>query len=204
MAWDFLLQSMVNREMKIITFGYIYFHQLSQFLCYIWEDSLSVLVGNMRIRESFGKCHFNPGNKNILPTEKYVLDKTRRFYLFDIIPMGAVRMSSSDRWKTNPHHVDPDKRQRQYFNYKDTLVKQGLLLKFNLQKTLDVVFILPMPASWSEKKRIRMNALPCEVKPDTDNMVKAVCDAFKKNDSDIWLKHAQKRWGYAGAIIIFE
>lgn len=161
-----------------------------------------------RIRESFGKTHFNPGKINAQHSEKYILDKSRQFYLFDVIPMGAVRMSSSDRWRTNPNHPDIMKRQREivtkYFNYKDTLVKQGLELKFKLEKTLDIVFIIPMPDSWSGKKKEMMNAKSCEVKPDCDNLTKAVCDAFKKNDSDIWIQRAEKRWGYLGCIIIFE
>lgn len=162
----------------------------------------------MRIKESFGKTYFNKGRVNEKPIEIYELDNSRQYYLFDIVPMGAPRMSSSDRWKTNPNHADPNKRQREvvtrYFVYKDTLLWQAKELNFTLGTFLDAVFIIPMPDSWSEKKKKLMNKRLCETKPDTDNIIKGICDTFSKNDANISKKHAEKRWGYFGSIIIFE
>ncbi len=66
----------------------------------------------MRIKHSFGKCHVNKGICLEVKDERYVIDYSRQFFLFDVIPMGAPRMTQSDRWKTNPNHVDPRKRQR--------------------------------------------------------------------------------------------
>jgi Holliday junction resolvase RusA-like endonuclease len=60
-----------------------------------------------------------------------------------------------------------------------------------------------MPDSWSEKKKEKMNALPCKVKPDIDNIVKGLMDALKDSDSDVWSIKAEKRWAYKGSIIIF-
>ena len=161
-----------------------------------------------RKQNSFGICHHNPkGIANVYNTDKYVLDKSRQFYLFDIIPMGGVRMSQSDKWKTNPDHPDPKKRQRKavakYWAFKNLLVLQAKQMNFTLGKQLDAVYFLPMPDSWSEKKKERMNGLPCEVKPDTDNITKAVKDALRSNDSDIWNERAEKRWAYRGSILIF-
>lgn len=160
-----------------------------------------------RKRNSFGKCHYNRGGKIELKEERYVLDNTREFYLFDVIPMGAVRMTKSDTWKTNPNHVDPKKRQRksveQYFNFKNTLRVQAIQMGFFLGKYLEAVYFIPMPDSWSNKKKEKMNGMPHESKPDTDNITKAVKDALKKNDSDVWWEKAEKRWSYKGSIIIF-
>lgn len=162
----------------------------------------------MRTKSSFGKCHYNKGGRIELKEERYVLDHSREFYLFDVIPVGAVRMTQSDRWKTNPNHVDPKKRQRKavkmYFDFKNTLILQANIMNFQLGEYLDAVFFLPMPDSWSEKKKERMNGLPCKVKPDTDNILKGVKDALKKNDSDVWWEKAEKRWAYRGSIIIFK
>ena len=162
-----------------------------------------------RIRNSFGKCHFNKGSIFTVNEElPYELDNSRQFYLFDIIPMGAVRMTVSDKWKTNPNHPDPKKRQRktvgEYFNFKNSILLQAKSIKFELKTTLDVLFLIPMPNSWSNKKKEKMNGLPHKQKPDTDNLVKAVKDALKKDDSDVWLEKAEKRWAYKGSIIIFE
>jgi Holliday junction resolvase RusA-like endonuclease len=162
----------------------------------------------MRIKASFGKCHFNDGVENNFSTEKYVLDHSRKFYLFDVIPIGAPRLTQSDKWKTNPDHPDPNKRQRkavtQYFAFKTAILLQAAQLKFEMGKTLDALYLIPMPHSWSEKKKKRMNGLPCEVQPDTDNITKAIKDTLRKNDSDIWYEKAEKRWAYNGSIIIFQ
>lgn len=162
----------------------------------------------MRIKTSFGKCHLNEGTSNDVSREKYIIDYTRRFYLFDIIPIGAPRLTQSDKWKTNPNHPDPNKRQRkavtQYFAFKTLLQLQANQMQFELGQILDALYLIPMPNSWSNKKKERMNGMPCEVKPDTDNITKAIKDTLRKNDSDIWYEKAEKRWAYHGSIIIFQ
>lgn len=162
-----------------------------------------------RVRKSFGTTYINDGSSLIYNEElPYVLDHNRRFYLFDIVPISAPRMTQSDRWRTNPEHPDINKRQRpvvtRYFAYKNLLTLQAKKLKYEVKPVLDVLFILPMPNSWSGKKKERMNGLPCKVKPDTDNLLKALKDTFCKNDSHIWKETAEKRWGYKGSIIIFD
>lgn len=162
----------------------------------------------MRIKTSYGKCHFNDGVPNEVSTERYILDHARRFYMFDVIPIGAPRLTQSDKWKTNPNHPDPLKRQRkvvtQYWAFKTLLQLQANQMKFELGNVLDALYLIPMPNSWSNKKKERMNGMPCEVKPDTDNITKAVKDTLRKNDSDIWYEKAEKRWAYHGSIIIFQ
>lgn len=162
----------------------------------------------MRVKSSFGKMHFNDGSALEISKDRYVLDHTRRFYIFDLIPIGAPRMTQSDKWKLNPNHPDPLKRQRksvtQYFAFKTLLQLQSKQLNFQLGNALDAVYLIPMPNSWSNKKKERMNGLPCEVKPDTDNITKAIKDTLRKNDSDIWYEKAEKRWAYHGSIIIFQ
>jgi Holliday junction resolvase RusA-like endonuclease len=117
-------------------------------------------------------------------------------------------MTQSDKWKTNPNHLDPNKRQRkevtQYFAFKDALVLQANKMKFELKTTLDAVYFTPMPDSWSKKKKERMNGFPCKVKPDTDNITKGIKDALKKSDSEVWFEKAEHRYAYHGSIIIFE
>lgn len=161
-----------------------------------------------RIKSSFGKCHYNKGGKIELKKDKYSLDHSREFYLFDVIPMGAVRMTQSDRWKTNPNHADPRRRQRksvsQYFSFKNLMVLQSKEMNFELDEYLDAVYFIPMPNSWSNKKKEQMNGMPCKSKPDTDNITKAVKDALLKDDSEIWWERAEKRWAYKGSIILFK
>lgn len=160
-----------------------------------------------RIKSSFGKCHVHDGTILELSEEKYQIDYSRKFYLFDVIPMGAVRMSQSDRWKTNPNHTDPKKRQREvvtkYFAYKDTLRWQAKQMKYEFKNHLDVVFIVPIPDSFSEKKKQRLNGTPVKTKPDIDNYVKAFMDALKTEDGDVWYNKAIKVYGFKGSILVY-
>jgi len=161
----------------------------------------------MRVQNSIGVSCVNKGTRNQPPPEKYVLDYSREFYLLDVIPFGAVRMTQSDKWKTDPNHLDPKRRQRpavtKYFAFKNLINLHANSLGFVLGKHIDAVYLCPMPDSWSAKKKERMNATPCETKPDTDNITKAIKDALRKEDSDIWFEKAEKRWAYKGSIILF-
>lgn len=160
-----------------------------------------------RKKESFGICHHNKGTKIVVNEGKYKVDHSREFYLFDVIPTPAPRMTQSDKWKTNPNHIDERKRQRksvtQYWNFKNTLITQCEKMNFQLGKWFEVVYFLPMPDTWSEKKKDKMNGLPHETTPDTDNCTKSIKDSLRKNDSDIWWERAEKRWAYKGSVLIY-
>lgn len=160
-----------------------------------------------RIKNSLGTYYHNEGTKMTVSSERYALDRTREFYLFDIIPVPAPRMTKRDTFFLDPNHADPKKRQRkcvtQYFSFKTELQLQANKMNFELGKYYEVVFIIPMPDSWSKKKKESMNGMTCETTPDTDNLLKALKDTLRKNDSDIWFEIVQKRWAYKGSIIIF-
>ncbi len=161
-----------------------------------------------RIKSSFGTCFVNNGIESIVDEQVYKLDNTRKYYLFDVIPMGAPRMTQSDKWRVNPNHLDPNKRQRvavtKYFEFKNNLLAQAKQLNFEIGETLEALYLIPMPDSWSNKKKDKMNGLPCKAKPDTDNITKGIKDTFSKNDSNIWKESAEKRWAYKGSVIIFK
>lgn len=160
-----------------------------------------------RIKISFGSSHVNKGTRTVLIEDKFKPDHSRLFYLLDVIPMGAVRMSSSDRWKTNPNHVDPNKRQREsvtrYFKFKDQLREQTKLVNFELGRFIDAIFFVPMPDSWSDKKKEKMNGMPCDKRPDCDNYLKALADTLREEDGDIWTMKAEKRYAWKGSILIY-
>ena len=163
----------------------------------------------VRVKNSLGETDYNEGLPFEINVNKYVINIDRKYYLFDVIPIGAPRMTQSDKWKTNPNHLDPRKRKRkaveQYHNYKNILTLQANSSDFKLGKHFEVVFFLPMPDSWSQKKKERNNGMPCEVKPDIDNLLKALCDTLKKdNDADVWKVNSEKRWAYKGSILIYS
>lgn len=67
-----------------------------------------------------------------------------------------------------------------------------------------MTFVLPMPKSWSHKKRIQMDGKPHMQRPDLSNMLKALEDAIYQEDSVIYTIHISKIWGSEGKIIIEE
>jgi len=127
-------------------------------------------------------------------------------YNFKIDPCPAPRMTRSDKWKTDPNHKDPRKRQREcvrkYFAFRQEFIALCKEQKYQLQDTLDIVFYLPMPESWSKKKKIEMFMKPHQQRPDADNLTKSVLDSFGIDDGFVWSITAKKYWDNEGRILI--
>jgi Holliday junction resolvase RusA-like endonuclease len=157
---------------------------------------------------SLGKTWTNSQPETKQNENAFELNYSRKIFIFDVVPVGAVRMTQSDKWKTNPLHKDPNKRQRpevtRYFNFKDIVRQQAKDLNYILGDTLEVIFCVPMPQSWSTKKKERMNKLPVKTRPDIDNYVKAFADAICIEDGNIWFVKAEKRYAFQGSIIIYQ
>ena len=63
-------------------------------------------------------------------------------------------------------------------------------------------FTIPMPKSYSKRKRESLMGMPHENKPDIDNLVKALLDALLKEDSGVHTIIAKKVWGDHGMVVI--
>jgi Holliday junction resolvase RusA-like endonuclease len=61
-----------------------------------------------------------------------------------------------------------------------------------------------MPKSWSKKKKQAMDGKPHQHRPDLDNLVKAVLDAFFEEDKQIYEVRGVKFWKVKGSILISE
>lgn len=150
---------------------------------------------------TLGKYHHNVGIKKSTEEKKFVLDLKREFYSFDILPMPKPRMTQKDKWAKRDVVV-------QYFGFKDILRIQAKKMGFSIDNTIESVFFVPMPSSWSKKKKELMNGMPCKVRPDVDNLVKAFMDSLGNNngqdDNVIWKDNSEKRWAYHGSILIYK
>lgn len=71
-----------------------------------------------------------------------------------------------------------------------------------LGETIHVVFHIPMPKSWSAKKRKTMRGMPHQQRPDIDNILKGLMDAVLPEDSHVHGVVAYKTWADTGAIEI--
>jgi len=64
------------------------------------------------------------------------------------------------------------------------------------------IFHMPMPRSWSNKKKKLMDGKPHTQRSDVDNLLKALLDSIYEEDSHIWDISIRKVWSYEGAIEI--
>lgn len=111
------------------------------------------------------------------------------YHHIPITPVPAPRQSRSDTWKPSPQVV-------RYRAFKDA-IRPYLQ---SLPPTFEVIFVLPMPKSWSAKKRQAMDRTIHQQKPDTDNLIKAFKDAIENEDSFIFHDPPWKFWGEEGGI----
>jgi Holliday junction resolvase RusA-like endonuclease len=172
-----------------------------------WESKGFVLDGNNLVKKEN-----SIQNKKVHEVDSSAFDRVLKgkkiVKTFNITPFPAPRMTKSDKWKTDPNHPDPNKRQRvpvfKYFQFKNKLKELLGNENIGLTDELKLIFVLPMANSWSKNKKKLMNKTPHKQKPDFDNLAKAFCDSFGIDDSHVWNARISKFWGYKGAIIIYD
>lgn len=112
----------------------------------------------------------------------------------NITPVAKPRMTRADKWKKRPSV-------EKYRAFADEL-------RFILPRSFDfngasIEFVIPMPKSWTLKKRAEMDGEPHTQTPDIDNLMKALFDAHMSDDSGIHtIGRLHKRWGTNGMIIV--
>ena len=116
--------------------------------------------------------------------------------VYPVTPAPAPRQTRSDIWNPSGQVV-------RYRAFRDEI---NLRIKDLPKGFYHVVFIIPMPKSWSKKKRREMTGKPHKSKPDKDNLEKALVDAvFRgRDDAHVWNSASSKLWGYSGSIIISD
>lgn len=116
--------------------------------------------------------------------------------IYPITGMGKPRATQRDKW-------NPSKAVQKYRLFADTVRLYNIDIP---DSGYHAIFVLPMPKSWSKKKRAAMDNQPHQQKPDKDNLEKALLDAARKghekDDCTIWDGRVSKFWGQSGAIII--
>lgn len=115
---------------------------------------------------------------------------------YPITPVPKPRQTQRDKW-LNP----PRPEVARYRAFADEVRGEGV--KFSNGNS--ITFGLPMPKSWSKKKRAEQDGKPHTQVPDADNLEKALFDAIFKDDSHIWhIGEVKKLWSVEGYIIIEE
>lgn len=128
--------------------------------------------------------------------------------IYSIAPTAKPRMSRADAWKQRPCVL----RYRAFCD--EARLRMGPLDMEGAR----VVFFMPMPKSWSKKKRAEMKGQPHRQAPDLSNLIKALEDAlyvgknckakgvrpeFQRDDSTIGgYASLRKVWDERAAILI--
>ncbi len=110
----------------------------------------------------------------------------------DIEPMGAPRP------RVTRHGAFNDEK---YTNWKRAV---RLLYRGTLPDRVAVTFFVPMPKSWTKKKKAAMLHQPHQQKPDIDNLAKGFLDALRADDERVHFLQASKVWANEGSIKILE
>lgn len=119
-------------------------------------------------------------------------------YYFDITPCACPRMTSADRWNKRPIV-------QKYFAFRNHLRYQANLKSLEtIPGTLNsLVFYLPMPQSWSKKKKEQMRGQPHQQTPDLDNLCKGFLDGLCSQDQHIHCIESMKKiWSDFGSIVL--
>jgi Holliday junction resolvase RusA-like endonuclease len=112
--------------------------------------------------------------------------------VYKINPVPKPRMTQQDKWKKRKPVLN-------YWFFKDHVRLLGVKLR---EGGDHVVFIIPMPPSWSKKKQAQLVGKPHQQKPDKDNLEKALLDALFDDDCAVWDGRTSKLWGISGAIVV--
>lgn len=102
-------------------------------------------------------------------------------------PMGKPRQSRSDKWKKRDCVV-------RYRSWADSAREQAPRNLIKDPVEVNWTAYLPMPKSWSKKKKLEMAGKPHRTKPDRDNIDKALLDALWSEDQGIAKGAIEKRW----------
>jgi len=116
---------------------------------------------------------------------------------YDIVPVPLPRLSRRD---TFPPFRPAASR---FYSFRDQVQYSRLEIP---PAGAHVLFDLPVPKSWSERRKSEMIGSPHERVPDLDNMLKALLDSvfFGSTDAHVSDIRITKRWSRSGGIYVRE
>lgn len=122
--------------------------------------------------------------------------------ILNITPQTHVRATQGDsiffripREKLRPAGLKRLLRLERYNKYKVDLLAESKAKQFVLPPIgASITFFIPVPNSWSKKKKKLHHGRFHQSKPDIDNLTKAILDSLMTEDKQIAHLEVQKRW----------
>lgn len=115
----------------------------------------------------------------------------------EIAPISKPRMVASDRWKKRPVVL-------RYRAWADEMRRIAKDQDFVLGERFIAIFQMPMPESWSKKKKLEMDGKPHRNRKDLDNMQKALMDVLLVEDSSVYMSVGLKFWSSESMIRVYN
>lgn len=121
--------------------------------------------------------------------------------ILPVVPIPKPRQTRRDVF-------NPSNRVIAYRSFADKLRMHAQKVGYIPGFQLSLTFVIPMPESWSEKKKCLHDGEPHRQRPDLDNLIKAFKDALYKkvkgsdmDDCQVWYYGSMKKvWGRTGEI----
>lgn len=122
--------------------------------------------------------------------------------ILNITPQTFVRTTTGDRWffripreNLRPAGLKRLMRIERYNDYKISLSAEAKRKKFTMPPSgAAIVFYIPVPRSWSKKKKKAYHGMLHQSTPDLDNCLKAFLDSLLSEDKYIASYSTAKRW----------
>lgn len=126
----------------------------------------------------------------------------KRTIILNLTPQTHVRATKGDRilfqigkQKLRPSGLKRLLRLERYNEYKVSLLAEAKRKQFAIPAAgLSVSFFIPVPKSWSKKKKKLHHGYLCQSRPDIDNLIKAFFDSIIREDKHIANITMTKRW----------
>lgn len=126
----------------------------------------------------------------------------QRKIILNITPQTFVRTTVNDRWffrikrdQLRPSGLKRLLRIERYNEYKLSLLAEAKRKQFTLPASgFSITFYVPVPPSWSKKKKKQYHGLLHQSTPDLDNMAKAFFDSMVREDKFVAQYSLCKRW----------
>lgn len=122
--------------------------------------------------------------------------------ILNLTPQTPIRATKGDsiffripREKLRPDGLRRLLRLEKYNNYKVELLAEAKRKNFTLPASgLHITFYIPIPKTWSKKKKKAHHGLLMQSRPDIDNLIKGFFDALVSEDKFVANISASKRW----------
>lgn len=118
--------------------------------------------------------------------------------MIDFCIEGIPQPKQRPRHTRNGHTYTPDKTVQAEQNIKARYLELGLPYFGDNPLKISVIFYMPIPVSFSNKKRRELENEPILKHPDVDNLLKLLMDALNgvcyADDRQVWSAYATKRY----------